>query len=197
MTFIGLSEGTKGYIFMRSPNNIVFTAIQALFDEMLFSKCPNMCRPGYTPVGLTPDDHQGEHNIPPDDENEDHRGNFPQIPYQQRAIPPQPPAQYYPPVPPSLPYGWTPSPKGKGRALSPSGLSPKSEDEDPFGFAPVPRNDDMYVPESMTPPVPIRRPTPPVFGENPVTPRHDQCNIQHPLGWRWVSSQERATVNHN
>jgi hypothetical protein len=27
MTFIGLSEGTKGYIFMRSPNNNVFTTI--------------------------------------------------------------------------------------------------------------------------------------------------------------------------
>ena len=42
MTFIGLSEGTKGYIFMRSPNNIIFTAIQALFDETSFSKCLNM-----------------------------------------------------------------------------------------------------------------------------------------------------------
>ena len=38
MSSIGLSEGTKGYIFMRSPNNIVFTAIQALFDETLFQK---------------------------------------------------------------------------------------------------------------------------------------------------------------
>ena len=64
MTFIGLSEGTKGYIFMRSPNNIIFTAIQALFDETLFPKCPNMCWLGYTPVGLIPDNHQGEHNIP-------------------------------------------------------------------------------------------------------------------------------------
>jgi hypothetical protein len=33
MTFIGLVEGTKSYIFMRSPNNIVFTTIQALFNE--------------------------------------------------------------------------------------------------------------------------------------------------------------------
>ena len=69
MTFIGLSEGTKGYIFMRSPNNIIFTAIQALFDEMLFLKCPNMHCPGYTPVGLTPGDLQGEHNGPLDNEN--------------------------------------------------------------------------------------------------------------------------------
>jgi Integrase core domain len=42
MTFIGLSEGTKGYSFMRNPNNNVFTAIQALFDETLFPKCPTM-----------------------------------------------------------------------------------------------------------------------------------------------------------
>ena len=42
MTFTGLSEGTKGYIFMRSPNNMVFTAVQALFDKMLFPKCLNM-----------------------------------------------------------------------------------------------------------------------------------------------------------
>jgi hypothetical protein len=69
MTFIGIVEGTKGYIFMRSPNNIVFTAIQALFDKTLFLKCPNMRHLGYTPVGLPPDDLQGEHNRPPDDEN--------------------------------------------------------------------------------------------------------------------------------
>ena len=41
MTFIGLSEGAKGYILIRSPNNIVFTVIQALFDKTLFPKCPN------------------------------------------------------------------------------------------------------------------------------------------------------------
>jgi hypothetical protein len=69
MTFIGLVEGTKGYIFMRSPNNVVFTAIQALFDKTLFPKCPNMRRLGYTPVGLPPDDLQGEHNGPLDNEN--------------------------------------------------------------------------------------------------------------------------------
>jgi hypothetical protein len=69
MTFIGIVEGTKGYIFMRSPNNVVFTAIQALFDKTLFPKCPTMRRLGYTPVGLPSNDLQGEHNEPPDDEN--------------------------------------------------------------------------------------------------------------------------------
>ena len=85
-----------------------------------------------------------------------------------------------------------PPSKGKGRALTPPDLSPLPLDQDPFGFAPVPDDEDMYMSRPMMPPVPIRIPTPPVFGENPVTPRH----IQHPLGWRRVSSQERA-VDHN
>ena len=118
MTFIGLSEGTKGYIFIRSPNNIVFTAIQALFDETLFSKCPNMRRLGFTPVGITPDDLQGEHNMPLDNENGENGGGLPlipqggQVPWQHMQppqLPLQPPRQQppqssyygYPPLPPS------------------------------------------------------------------------------------------------
>ena len=42
MTFIGYSDGLKGYLFMRSPNNVVFTAVKALFDETMFPKCPEM-----------------------------------------------------------------------------------------------------------------------------------------------------------
>jgi hypothetical protein len=91
MTFIGLIEGTKGYIFMRSPNNIVFTAIKALFDETLFLKCPNMHHLSYTPVGLPPDDLQGEHNRPLNDENNDYRGgdvkDLPSIPPPPRHLP--------------------------------------------------------------------------------------------------------------
>jgi hypothetical protein len=119
MTFIGLVEGTKGYIFMRSPNNNVFTAIQALFDETLFPKCPTKHCLGYTPVGLPPGDLQGEHNRPPDDENSGYGGGLPpisvgpaggQMPWQhmQPQQPPfQPPQQQqcfaYPPLPPSQP----------------------------------------------------------------------------------------------
>ena len=42
MTFLGYSQGTKGYLFMRGPNNVLFTAVQALFNETLFPKCPDM-----------------------------------------------------------------------------------------------------------------------------------------------------------
>ena len=42
MTFISFADGVKGYLFMRSPNNVVFTAVKALFDEQMFPKCPEM-----------------------------------------------------------------------------------------------------------------------------------------------------------
>jgi hypothetical protein len=103
MTFIGIVKGTKGYIFMRSPNNVVFIAIQALFDKTLFLKSPTMHHLGYTPVGLPPDDLQGAHNGPPDNENEDYGGgNFsplPPIPYQPLAPQGPPAARQQPPSP--------------------------------------------------------------------------------------------------
>ena len=71
MTFIGYPQGINGYLFMRSPNNVLFTAVQALFNETLYPKCPNMHRPGYTPVSDPPVGKHGEYNIPPDDENDD------------------------------------------------------------------------------------------------------------------------------
>ena len=40
MTYLGTAPGGKGWIFMRAPNNIVFTAAQAIFDESMFPKCP-------------------------------------------------------------------------------------------------------------------------------------------------------------
>ena len=73
MTFLGYPQGTKGYLFMREPNNVLFTAVQALFNETLFPKCLDMHRPRYTPVA--PVNAQGEYNIPPEDnENGDDGG---------------------------------------------------------------------------------------------------------------------------
>ena len=69
MTFLGYPQGTKGYLFIRGPNNVLFTAVQALFDEILFLKCPDIRCPGYTPVAPLVDA-QGEYNIPPDDSEE-------------------------------------------------------------------------------------------------------------------------------
>jgi hypothetical protein len=125
MTFLGLVEGTKGYIFMRSSNNNVFTAIQALFDKTLFLKCPTMCHLDYTPVGLPPDDLQGEHNGPLNNENGEHGGGLPPIPVGPAGgqVPWQPPVQ-----PPQPPYAYPPSPPSHPSSRSSSHLSYK----DPF-----------------------------------------------------------------
>ena len=40
MTYLGTAPEGKGWIFMRAPNNIVFTAVQAIFDESMFPRCP-------------------------------------------------------------------------------------------------------------------------------------------------------------
>jgi len=40
MIFLGMHSGGKGYIFMHGPNNIIFSAAHATFDESLFPRCP-------------------------------------------------------------------------------------------------------------------------------------------------------------
>jgi len=40
MVFLGMHSGGKGYIFMHGPNNVIFSAAHATFDESLFPRCP-------------------------------------------------------------------------------------------------------------------------------------------------------------
>ena len=51
---------------MRNPNNVVFTAVKALFDERMFHKCPEMEQRGYTPIGDEPG--TDDFNIPLEDD---------------------------------------------------------------------------------------------------------------------------------
>jgi hypothetical protein len=96
---------------MRSPNNVLFTAIQALFDETLYPKCPDMCHLGYTPSPDQPDGEQGEYNIFLEDNENNGNGGGP-LPYIRpgggpgphlppQLLPWQPPQPGYPPFPPS------------------------------------------------------------------------------------------------
>ena len=48
MTFLSYTDGTKGFKFMRKPNNIIFHAVTALFDEYMFPHCPDNISPGHT-----------------------------------------------------------------------------------------------------------------------------------------------------
>ena len=45
MTYIGQAPGGLGWLFMHSPNNVIFTAAQATFDESIFPKCPKTKSP--------------------------------------------------------------------------------------------------------------------------------------------------------
>ena len=61
MTFLGYTSGVKGFKFMRKPNNIIFQAVTALFDEFMFPNCPDNKSPGHTHIGR---EHPSEDNIP-------------------------------------------------------------------------------------------------------------------------------------
>ena len=133
MTFLGYPQGTKGYLFMRGPNNVLFMAVQALFDETLFSKCPDMHHPGYTPVA--PVNAQGEYNIPPEDNENGDDGGAP--------FGPAPPGRHVPYEAP-LPQ---PPPKNQGKGQNPN---------PPVLLEPTPpgsthsesESDDFYAPKT-------------------------------------------------
>ena len=72
---------------MRGPNNVLFMAVQALFNETLFLKCPDMRCSEYTPVA--PVNAQGEYNIPPEDNENGDDGGAP--------FGPAPPGRHMPP----------------------------------------------------------------------------------------------------
>ena len=40
-TFLGYTNRTKGFCFMQGPNNVIFQATTALFDEHMFPHCLN------------------------------------------------------------------------------------------------------------------------------------------------------------
>jgi hypothetical protein len=113
---------------------------------------------GYTPVGLPPDDLQGEHNRPPDNENEDYGSGdlppLPPIPYQP-LTPQGPPAAEQQPPSPSLVTS------GRGSPV----LSYRNDDEaDAWSWKPKIRSPSPLVLLKLNPPsTPSSlRPNPPV-----------------------------------
>ena len=112
MTFIGYTNGVKGFKFMRKPNNIVFQAVSALFDENIFPHCPDYISPGHMRVGVQP---PREDNIPPEDGNWFDGGAPHMPPHFPGGIPPQgqvPPAPQQPPLVPQQPLPQQQQPQG-------------------------------------------------------------------------------------
>ena len=69
MTYLGNHPGGKGWIFMRGPNNIIFSAAQAIFDKAAFPKCPKTSMTQNTRLRVqapTPGPHHNDgHHSPP------------------------------------------------------------------------------------------------------------------------------------
>ncbi|KAL1684784.1 hypothetical protein GGG16DRAFT_67647 [Schizophyllum commune] len=91
MMYLGMSDGVKGFLFMRS-NTALFVGTQATFDEALFPRCPDSTRRQHVPVGedfpLRDDDPADPQELGdmPSDNDED--------------FPPPPLAALAPPFPP-------------------------------------------------------------------------------------------------
>ncbi|KIY53644.1 hypothetical protein FISHEDRAFT_11869, partial [Fistulina hepatica ATCC 64428] len=87
MIYLGVPEGMKGYLFMRLPDNILYTGSHALFDEKVFPKCSDQKRQGYLPMGDYSDEEDEEQgpadnqlqDIPPEVGDDDE--NRPRTPY--------------------------------------------------------------------------------------------------------------------
>ena len=89
MTFLGYTSGTKGFKFMRKPNNVIFHGVTAMFDEHMFPSCPDNISSGSTHIGAN---YPGtEFDIPPEDGGWSDGGAIPPSgPYPSAGgIPPQ------------------------------------------------------------------------------------------------------------
>ena len=115
---------------------MLFMAVQALLDETLFPKCPDMCCPRYTPVA--PVNAQGEYNIPPEDNGNGDHGGAP--------FGPAPPGRFVPYQAPLL----RPPPRNHGKGQNPDPLVSK-ELTPPGSTLPESESDNFYIPK--TPPL--------------------------------------------
>src|SRR5258708_4006075 len=84
MIYLGNKEGVKGFLFMRLPNNVLFTGGTALFDEKLFLKCPDGKLHGFIPFGEDPSEDPNEVSISLDDGDDGYNRTTPNPPIPRR-----------------------------------------------------------------------------------------------------------------
>ncbi|KAI5821610.1 hypothetical protein K523DRAFT_383662, partial [Schizophyllum commune Tattone D] len=96
MTYLGIPDSVKGYLFMHF-NTSLFVATQAMFDEEVFSRCPDS---GSNRRQHIPDDDGDDDNCPPSDQPRSHWDVTPsRIPRPRRDITPEQRRQEPAPVP--------------------------------------------------------------------------------------------------
>src|SRR5882757_6180024 len=146
MTYLGNAPGANGFVFMRSPNNILFYSMHAVFDEAMFLKCPTMVRRPNTAIydkaPKNPHHHPREgilERVPADVDEEAEppvRTNTRREPL--RILPP-PVLEEVPPVPPRQPTPVPRTPSPEQRASPPP---PPSAPKRPQRTRRVPKKPD-------------------------------------------------------
>ena len=129
MTFIGYTDGIKGWKFMRNTNTI-FSATKAVFDENTYPHCPEGSRANIPAIetGILPID---EVNIPPEDGDQQ---------------PPLPPVEEDPIWQPTWSDPYFPTGNGNGNSGHLPPYNPPSSGPVTPLMRPVPQDSDM---ESM------------------------------------------------
>ena len=120
MVYIGVAPGNEqNYLFMHSPNNIIFTAPHALFDKLHFPKCAQRTSTG--PESCDQSDHWPSPKdivrLLPSSGNSDDNSDY--LSQQKQLIPPP----VHPPCTPS-PH-WAPSPLHGPQRPSQSTVPPR------------------------------------------------------------------------
>ncbi|KAI0314291.1 hypothetical protein OF83DRAFT_1064095 [Amylostereum chailletii] len=88
MTYLGIAPGGHGNIFLRTPNNTVFTSAHALFDETLFPKCPTATKHCSTQLPSNAPGTEQTEDIPLIDDDDNTSNNHPLIqPSERRQEP--------------------------------------------------------------------------------------------------------------
>jgi len=71
MTYLGNTPGAKGFMFMHSPNNVLFYTTHCIFDESLFPKCPKQAKRQTTRLReLAPKEFTHSEPIPVEEEDD-------------------------------------------------------------------------------------------------------------------------------
>jgi len=140
MTYLGNAPGAGGFVFMRSPNNVLFYSTHCIFNESMFPKCQMLVKRPITRLqNNVPPAHRHHKDTIPVDEEAPAPQRQPTRKGKERKVNPQPPA-----LPESLSEeetsekGGSPG-KNRNVGNQPHLRDSSPEEEQPPALAPGPR----------------------------------------------------------
>ena len=181
MVYIGVAPGNESnFLFMRSPNNVLFTSAHVLFDEVCFPRCT---KPTHTqPTAQVTPPVTGEREpirSPPPADNDDYRPRSPGVRPPSPPVPPHTPSPCLAMPMPPAPHNQRPA---APPAIPPAPARPQHEHCVPHQPGNVYGNDQHPVEQVkeiehklcwhdiIGEPGPSHRPEPQMSGNLPSTP---------------------------